>query len=215
MLVQLILTVLLMRIRCLEWAAAECERRGVDVTAEHQRQVMEPFLCLIRFPLMTGQEFCGSPVKSGVLTDAEKCQVMQYLMTREAAEDMPFSRVERSCRSLMLRADKTKACPNVRSENKKRGIGIHDVIHRSKKRLHVYHCHSCRLTVCAVCAEDCHVQLQHQVRYEGKMDSWCSCLVHNCSKIRYQTFCLLAPDTDTHDPAAAESGTSDDSDQDW
>lgn len=140
--------------------------------------------------------------------------MLQYLLTREASEEMVFSRVPRSCRSLMLRADKTKACPNVRIENKKRGIGVHDVIHRSKKRLHAYHCDSCRLTVCAVCAEDCHSQVQHDVRYEGKMDSWCSCLVHNCSKIRYQSFCVLAADAAPAAPAP-DPDSSEDSNEDW
>lgn len=223
--------------RCIEWSVAECERRGLSATSENQRLVMQPFLHLIRFPLMTGQEFTGSPVRSGVLTETEMrqvccstqlccpysvlnnynlthciIQVMQFLVTREAGDDMPFSCVPRADNSLMSRADRTKTCPNIVSKDKKRGVGMHDVIRRSKRRLHVYECESCDLSVCAVCAEDCHLSVHHSVRYRGKRDSWCSCLVHNCSKVKYNAFCVM-PDVQSlennaPDPTSSSSGDS-------
>lgn len=41
------------------WADAECQRQQLQVTPEHKRKVLGKALALIRFPLMTIEEFAA------------------------------------------------------------------------------------------------------------------------------------------------------------
>jgi len=56
--------VLLFKAAC-RWSAAECARLHLNVTVEHQRDVLGRALSLIRFPLMTVEEFAQNVAQTG------------------------------------------------------------------------------------------------------------------------------------------------------
>ncbi|VDO63597.1 unnamed protein product [Heligmosomoides polygyrus] len=62
------------------WSTEECARRGLDPTAENRRAVLGRAVQLIRFPLMTVEEFAQSAVsaQSGLLTDREVVNLFLY-----------------------------------------------------------------------------------------------------------------------------------------
>ncbi|XP_028283876.1 BTB/POZ domain-containing protein 2-like [Parambassis ranga] len=53
------------------WAEAEAHRQQLQPTPENKRKVLGKALTLIRFPLMTIEEFAAGPAQSGILTDRE------------------------------------------------------------------------------------------------------------------------------------------------
>ncbi|XP_067272038.1 BTB/POZ domain-containing protein 2a isoform X2 [Pseudorasbora parva] len=53
------------------WADAEAQRQQLQPTPENKRRVLGKSLSLIRFPLMTIEEFAAGPAQSGILTDRE------------------------------------------------------------------------------------------------------------------------------------------------
>ncbi|MEE6487376.1 hypothetical protein FKM82_014875 [Ascaphus truei] len=53
------------------WSEAECQRQQQPVTSENKRKALGKTLSLIRFPLMTIEEFAAGPAQSGILTDRE------------------------------------------------------------------------------------------------------------------------------------------------
>eukprot|EP00072_Mus_musculus_P067590 XP_017169353.1 PREDICTED: BTB/POZ domain-containing protein 2 isoform X2 [Mus musculus] len=53
------------------WSEAECQRQQLQVTPENKRKVLGKALSLIRFPLMTIEEFAAGPAQSGILVDRE------------------------------------------------------------------------------------------------------------------------------------------------
>ncbi|XP_028672306.2 BTB/POZ domain-containing protein 2 [Erpetoichthys calabaricus] len=53
------------------WSEAESQRQQLPVTPENKRRVLGKALSLIRFPLMTIEEFAAGPAQSGILTDRE------------------------------------------------------------------------------------------------------------------------------------------------
>lgn len=53
------------------WATAECVRKNLPTTPQCQRLVLDSALQMIRFPLMTVEEFARGPAQSGILTDRE------------------------------------------------------------------------------------------------------------------------------------------------
>ncbi|KAJ8277288.1 hypothetical protein GJAV_G00073570 [Gymnothorax javanicus] len=53
------------------WAEAETQRQQLQPTPENKRRVLGKALALIRFPLMTIEEFAAVPAQSGILTDRE------------------------------------------------------------------------------------------------------------------------------------------------
>lgn len=55
----------------MRWAEAEAQRQQFPPTPENKRKVLGKALHLIRFPLMTIEEFAADPAQSGVLTDRE------------------------------------------------------------------------------------------------------------------------------------------------
>lgn len=60
------------------WSEAECKRRSIQPTPENQRQVLGRVLHLIRFPLMSIEEFAMGPAQSGILEDREVVQLFLY-----------------------------------------------------------------------------------------------------------------------------------------
>ncbi|CAH1254088.1 BTB/POZ domain-containing protein 2-like [Branchiostoma lanceolatum] len=53
------------------WAEHECQRQQLAATPENKRRALGQALRLIRFPLMTIEEFASGPAQSGILTDRE------------------------------------------------------------------------------------------------------------------------------------------------
>ncbi|KAM5238141.1 BTB/POZ domain-containing protein 2 [Ctenodactylus gundi] len=53
------------------WSEAECQRQQLQATPENRRKVLGKALGLIRFPLMTIEEFAAGPAQSGILVDRE------------------------------------------------------------------------------------------------------------------------------------------------
>ncbi|CAM4626223.1 BTB/POZ domain-containing protein 1 [Caretta caretta] len=53
------------------WAEAECQRQQLPVTSGNKQKVLGKALSLIRFPLMTIEEFAAGPAQSGILSDRE------------------------------------------------------------------------------------------------------------------------------------------------
>lgn len=60
------------------WSEAECKRRNLQPTPENQRQVLGRALRLVRFPLMSIEEFATGPAQSGILEDKEVVQLFLY-----------------------------------------------------------------------------------------------------------------------------------------
>ncbi|KMQ96913.1 btb poz domain-containing protein 2 [Lasius niger] len=55
----------------LRWSEAECVRQQLSVTPENQRLVLGNALSLVRFPLMSKEEFTAGPAQSGLLNYSE------------------------------------------------------------------------------------------------------------------------------------------------
>ncbi|XP_036271547.1 BTB/POZ domain-containing protein 1 isoform X2 [Pipistrellus kuhlii] len=53
------------------WSEAECQRQQLPVSFENKQKVLGKALSLIRFPLMTIEEFAAGPAQSGILSDRE------------------------------------------------------------------------------------------------------------------------------------------------
>ncbi|VDM54020.1 unnamed protein product [Angiostrongylus costaricensis] len=62
------------------WSSEECARRGLEATTENRRAVLGHAVQLIRFPLMTVEEFAQSAgeTQSGLLTDREVVNLFLY-----------------------------------------------------------------------------------------------------------------------------------------
>ncbi|XP_063612674.1 BTB/POZ domain-containing protein 1-like isoform X2 [Penaeus indicus] len=78
------------------WSEAECEREGLSVTSANQRQELGRALSLIRFPLMTVEEFAQGPAQSGILTDREVVQLFLHF-TVNPKPPVNFLDVPRCC----------------------------------------------------------------------------------------------------------------------
>ncbi|KAL7295805.1 hypothetical protein TKK_0010855 [Trichogramma kaykai] len=60
------------------WSEAECSRQQLPVTPDNQRSVLGRAISLVRFPLMSMEEFASGPAQSGLLTDREIVQIFLY-----------------------------------------------------------------------------------------------------------------------------------------
>uniref|UniRef100_A0A6Q2YC41 BTB domain-containing protein n=1 Tax=Esox lucius TaxID=8010 RepID=A0A6Q2YC41_ESOLU len=58
-------------VAAVRWAEAEAHRQQLQPTPENKRRVLGKALTLIRFPLMTIEEFAAGPAQSSILTDRE------------------------------------------------------------------------------------------------------------------------------------------------
>ncbi|KAH9370456.1 hypothetical protein HPB48_000298 [Haemaphysalis longicornis] len=63
----------------LRWAEAECARTGRPANAENKRAALGRALFLVRFPLMSIEEFATGPAQSGLLTDRELVSLFLHL----------------------------------------------------------------------------------------------------------------------------------------
>lgn len=78
------------------WSEDECKRRNLSPTPENQRQVLGRALRLIRFPLMSIEEFAMGPAQSGILEDREVVQLFLYF-TVNPKPSIHFQDVPRCC----------------------------------------------------------------------------------------------------------------------
>ncbi|CAG5134957.1 unnamed protein product [Candidula unifasciata] len=79
------------------WAEAECLRQNnMPPTSENQRRVLSQALRLIRFPLMTVEEFAMGSAQSGILEDREVVELFLYF-TVNPKPVISFSDVPRCC----------------------------------------------------------------------------------------------------------------------
>ncbi|KAJ8669117.1 hypothetical protein QAD02_000376 [Eretmocerus hayati] len=60
------------------WSEAECTRQQLPVTPDNQRSVLGRAISLVRFPLMSMEEFASGPAQSGLLTDREVVSIFLY-----------------------------------------------------------------------------------------------------------------------------------------
>ena len=62
----------------LRWSEAECHRRGIEITSANQRMVIGRCLNLIRFPIMSMEQFAQEVVPTNILTTEEVVSLYQY-----------------------------------------------------------------------------------------------------------------------------------------
>ncbi|XP_029646899.1 BTB/POZ domain-containing protein 1 [Octopus sinensis] len=75
------------------WAEAECIRQNLTVTPANQRKVLGKALHLIRFPLMSVEEFARDSAQSGILLDREVVDLFLYFISSKPTSS--FSDVPR------------------------------------------------------------------------------------------------------------------------
>ncbi|KAL3982494.1 BTB/POZ domain-containing protein 1 domain protein [Acanthocheilonema viteae] len=80
----------------LRWSAEECRRRSLTINAENQRTVLGRALHMIRFPLMTIDEFAHHAAQTGILTDRELVSLFLYY-TVNPKPQIEFVDVPRCC----------------------------------------------------------------------------------------------------------------------
>ena len=78
------------------WAESECLRRNLPATPENQKEVLNGALRLIRFPLMTVEEFAMGAAQSGLLEDREVVELFLYF-TVNPKPAISFLDVPRCC----------------------------------------------------------------------------------------------------------------------
>ncbi|CAK9805306.1 BTB/POZ domain-containing protein 2 [Anthophora plagiata] len=64
----------------LRWSEAECIRRQLPVTPENQRLVLGNAFSLVRFPLMSKEEFTAGPAQSGLLNYSDVLSLFSYFI---------------------------------------------------------------------------------------------------------------------------------------
>ncbi|EJW77065.1 BTB/POZ domain-containing protein 2 [Wuchereria bancrofti] len=80
----------------LRWSVEECHRRTLTINAENQRTVLGRALHMIRFPLMTIDEFAQHAAQTGILTDRELVSLFLYF-TVNPKPQIEFLDVPRCC----------------------------------------------------------------------------------------------------------------------
>ncbi|KAJ3607177.1 hypothetical protein NHX12_026690 [Muraenolepis orangiensis] len=77
----------------LDWAAAECGRRGLAATAQNRRAVLGQALYSVRVPAMTLEEFADGPAQSDVLTLEETHDVFLWFTAAKKPQlEFPLGR---------------------------------------------------------------------------------------------------------------------------
>lgn len=77
------------------WASEQCERKGLEPSVDNKRAMIGSALSLIRFPLMTVEEFAQTAAQSGLLSDKELVNLFLYF-TVNPKPTTPFNDRPRS-----------------------------------------------------------------------------------------------------------------------
>ncbi|XP_074597119.1 BTB/POZ domain-containing protein 1-like [Brevipalpus obovatus] len=80
----------------LKWARAECARQNLTPTPENQRKALGKAIYMIRFPLMTMEEFALEVAQSGILTHKECVDLFLHFVINPKPP-IQFPDVPRSC----------------------------------------------------------------------------------------------------------------------
>lgn len=80
----------------MRWAELECTRRSLELNSENKRKVLGEALYMIRFPLMTIEEFAHNVAQSELLTDKEVVNLFLFF-TVSSKPSVPFSIEPRCC----------------------------------------------------------------------------------------------------------------------
>lgn len=78
------------------WSEAECSRQQLPATPENKRSVLGRVLSLVRFPLMSVEEFAVGAAQSGLLSDREVVSLFLYF-TVNPKPAVGFLEVPRCC----------------------------------------------------------------------------------------------------------------------
>jgi BTB/POZ domain-containing protein 1/2 len=78
------------------WSEAECSRQQLPATPENKRSVLGRALSLVRFPLMSVEEFAIGAAQSGLLSDREVVSLFLYF-TVNPKPAVGFLEVPRCC----------------------------------------------------------------------------------------------------------------------
>ncbi|KRT81158.1 BTB And C-terminal Kelch domain containing protein [Oryctes borbonicus] len=80
----------------IKWADAQCIRKGLEGNNENRREVLKDTINLIRYPLMSIEEFAAGPAQSGLLTDSQIVRLFLYY-TLNPKPMTEFSDTPRCC----------------------------------------------------------------------------------------------------------------------
>lgn len=122
--------------RLVEWAAAECERKGLEITAANRRLMLDPFIFKLSFDGMTATEFAGPPCESGILTEGEQALVLRMKAGKDVVT--PFR--------------KTQADSKPRKEGSV--IRLDCVTYKPGKYYRFNQCNGCDRVICVDCLEE-------------------------------------------------------------
>lgn len=78
------------------WSEAECGRQSMQANSENKRAVLGRAMQLVRFPLMTVEEFAVGAAQSGILTDREVVQLFLHF-TVNPKPSVSFLATPRCC----------------------------------------------------------------------------------------------------------------------
>ncbi|XP_076622886.1 BTB/POZ domain-containing protein 1 [Colletes latitarsis] len=82
----------------LRWSEAECSRHQLPVTPKNQRLVLGSAFSLVRFPLMSKEEFTTGPAQSGLLNYSEVLSLFSYfIMNPKPVSVVGFQTIPRCC----------------------------------------------------------------------------------------------------------------------
>ncbi|XP_011500374.1 PREDICTED: BTB/POZ domain-containing protein 1 [Ceratosolen solmsi marchali] len=95
------------------WSEAECIRQQLPVTSDNQRSVLGRAISLVRFPLMSMEEFAIGPAQCGLLTDREVVSIFLYF----TLNPKPQVGFEAMPRCLMMGKERT-VCRFQQTENR-------------------------------------------------------------------------------------------------
>ncbi|GAB5365772.1 hypothetical protein AAMO2058_001086900 [Amorphochlora amoebiformis] len=76
------------------WAAAEADRRGLLMTQENLRKVVDPLLHLVRFPVMSSGQIARLVAPSGLLRNSELVEIFTYVAFKEKGNHAKLPKIK-------------------------------------------------------------------------------------------------------------------------
>lgn len=78
------------------WAECECLRQEIEINSENKRKVLQNALNLLRYPLMTVEEFAAGPAQSDLLKKEEVVEIFLHF-TVNPKPKLPYPDQPRCC----------------------------------------------------------------------------------------------------------------------